>query len=561
MLQVKNLSLSFKTNTGVFDALKKVSLTVNQQQCVAIVGESGSGKTLTSMAIMGLLPQKAIHAITGEIIFQSPSKGEIDLLKLPAKQWQQIRGKEIAMIFQEPMTALNPVYTCGKQLFENISIHQNFTKKEVKEKAIALLYEVKLRDVERILASYPHELSGGQRQRVMIAMALAQNPCLLIADEPTTALDVTVQAAIINLLKELQATRKLGILFISHNLGLVQSIAQNVAVMYKGQVMESATNTAIFSSPQNIYTQALLQCNPALHPNAQILPTLKDFFDETDKGLIAKKYKPYAENTLKKEKATKAIVSIKNLCVEYSNDSSFSLFKKKEGKKVLNNISLAIYKGETLAVVGESGSGKTTLGMSILQTTQITGGTIDYDGKTFDLTKHIGRKAFRKYFQLVFQDPYSSLNPRITVGSQIEEAIKNFDTKIDAKKRTLELLTMVGMTNDVYTKYPHEFSGGQRQRICIARALAPSPQFLVLDEAVSALDVSVQSQILNLLKKLQEELGLTYFFITHDLGVARFIADRILVIQNGQVVELQEAEALFKKPQSEYTQQLLSAAD
>lgn len=560
MLQIKNLNLSFKTDNGVFNALKGVSLSITQQQCTAVVGESGSGKTLTSMAIMGLLPKKAIHSISGEIIFQSPTKGEVDLLKLNSREWQDIRGKEIAMIFQEPMTALNPVYTCGKQLFENISLNHKFNKKEIKEKAIALLDEVKLRDVERILSSYPHELSGGQRQRVMIAMALAQNPSLLIADEPTTALDVTVQAAIIDLLKELQTTRKIGILFISHDLGLVQSIAQSVTVMYKGQVMESAANATIFSSPQNIYTKALLQCSPASHPNAQILPTLKDFFDETADGLIAKEYKPYAENTFKKEKPSKATISINNLCVEYSNDSSFSLFKNKEGKKVLNNISLDIFEGETLAVVGESGSGKTTLGMSILQTTTITGGTIDYDGKTFDLKKHSGRKTFRKYFQLVFQDPYSSLNPRITVGSQIEEAVKNFDTKINAKTRTLALLEMVGMDETAYSKYPHEFSGGQRQRICIARALAPNPQFLVLDEAVSALDVSVQSQVLNLLKKLQEELGLTYFFITHDLNVARFIANRILVIQNGEVVELQETEALFTKPQSAYTQQLLSAA-
>ncbi len=560
MLQIKNLNLSFKTDSGIFNALKDVSLSVQQQQCTAIVGESGSGKTLTSMAIMGLLPKKAIHSISGEIFFNSPTKGTIDILKLSPKELQEIRGKEIAMIFQEPMIALNPVYTCGKQLFENIGLNEKLSKKAIKEKALALLEEVKLRDVERILNSYPHELSGGQRQRVMIAMALAQNPSLLIADEPTTALDVTVQAAIIDLLKELQVTRNLGIIFISHDLGLVQSIAQNVTVMYKGKVMESANNEFIFSSPQNIYTKALLQCSPASHPNAQKLPTLKDFFDETEEGLVEKKYTPYAENTLKKEQPSKAVISITDLCVEYSSDSGFNIFKKKAGKKVLNNVSLDIYKGETLAVVGESGSGKTTLGMSILQTTTITKGSISYAGKTFDLKKHNGRKKFRKYFQLVFQDPYSSLNPRITIGSQIEEAFKNFDTTINAKERTNELLEMVGLEKEVYNKYPHEFSGGQRQRICIARALAPNPEFLVLDEAVSALDVSVQSQVLNLLKKLQEDLDLTYFFITHDLNVARFIANRVLVIQNGQVVELQETEELFNKPQSAYTQQLLAAS-
>lgn len=560
MLQINNLNLQLNTDNGVFNALSQISLAVQPTQCTAVVGESGSGKTLTSLAVMGLLPQKAIHGITGEILFQSPTKGSIDLLKLPPQQWQEIRGKEIAMIFQEPMTALNPVYTCGKQLFENIGLHQKFTQKQIKEKAIALLEEVKLRDVERILNSYPHQLSGGQRQRVMIAMALAQNPCLLIADEPTTALDVTVQAAIIDLLKELQTTRQLGILFISHDLGLVRSIAQQVVVMYKGKVMESNVAESVFASPQNIYTQALLQCSPAAHPNAQVLPTLKDFFDETPQGLVAKAYQPYAENVLKKTPHTDAVISITDLCVEYGNDGGFSFFKKKEGKKVLNKVSLDIFKGETLAVVGESGSGKTTLGMSILQTTQITGGTINYAGQQFDLKNYRGRKEFRKYFQLVFQDPYSSLNPRITIGSQIEEAVRNFDAKANAKTRTLELLQMVGLDENAYPKYPHEFSGGQRQRIVIARALAPNPQFLVLDEAVSALDVSVQAQVLNLLKKLQEELGLTYFFITHDLNVARFIADRILVIQNGQVVELQTTEQLFSNPQSAYTQQLLSAA-
>lgn len=560
MLQINNLNLSLTTDNGVFTALNNISLSVNSQQCTAVVGESGSGKTLTSLAVMGLLPQKAIRNITGEILFNSPTKGKIDLLQLKPHEWQDIRGQEIAMIFQEPMTALNPVYTCAKQLYENIGLNQKFSKSEIKEKAIALLEEVKLHDVERILSSYPHQLSGGQRQRVMIAMALAQNPSLLIADEPTTALDVTVQAAIMDLLRELQHSRQLGILFISHDLGLVRSIAQQVVVMYKGQVMESNAAESVFTSPQNIYTRALLQCSPASHPNAQVLPTLKDFFDETPTGLVAKPYTPFAENRLKKTPSQDAVISINNLFVEYGNDGGFSWFKKKKGKKVLNDVSLEIYKGETLAVVGESGSGKTTLGMSILQTTQITGGTIDYAGKTFDLKKYTGRKEFRKYFQLVFQDPYSSLNPRITIGSQIDEAVKNFDNTTNAKNRTFELLKMVGLDETAYPKYPHEFSGGQRQRICIARALAPNPQFLVLDEAVSALDVSVQAQVLNLLKKLQEELGLTYFFITHDLNVARFIADRILVIQNGRVVELQDTESLFEKPLSAYTQQLLSAA-
>jgi peptide/nickel transport system ATP-binding protein len=558
LLQINNLSLSLITDNGTFDALKEISIWVDEKQCAAVVGESGSGKTLTSLAVMGLLPKQAVKSITGEIIFNSPTQGKINLLTLTEKEWRNIRGGEIAMIFQEPMTALNPVYTCGKQLRENITVHQKISTKQAKQKAFDLLDEVKLREPERILSSYPHQLSGGQRQRVMIAMALAQNPALLIADEPTTALDVTVQASIIELLKELQQKRGLGILFISHDLGLVKNIAQTATVMYKGRVMENNTVANIFTSPQNIYTKALLQCSVASNPNVYVLPTLKDFFDETPDGLVEKPYQPFAENTLKKERSTQKAITINNLFVEYGNDGGFSL-RKKAGKKVLNDVSVDIYTGETLAVVGESGSGKTTLGMTILQTTSITGGSIDYNGKTYQLNKLKGRREFRKHFQLVFQDPYSSLNPRISIGEQIEEAVKNFDTKINTRQRTNELLAMVGLDATAYNKYPHEFSGGQRQRICIARALAPNPKFLVLDEAVSALDVSVQAQVLNLLKKLQTELGLTYFFITHDLNVARFIADRILVIQNGQVVELQEKEELFNSPQSDYTKQLLKA--
>lgn len=558
LLQINNLSLSLTTDNGIFDALKGISLAVDAQQCTAVVGESGSGKTLTSLAVMGLLPKQAVHSISGELLFSSPTKGTIDLLKLQPHEWRELRGKEIAMIFQEPMTALNPVYTCGKQLFENIAVGNKLSKKAIKQIAFDLLAEVKLHEPERILSSYPHQLSGGQRQRVMIAMALAQNPALLIADEPTTALDVTVQASIIQLLKELQQKRGLGILFISHDLGLVKSIAHQVTVMYKGKVMENNSVQEIFASPQNIYTQALLKCSPAANPNASVLPVLKDFFDDTLQGLVKKEFIPPAPVT-KKVLPKEPAIRISNLCVEYGNDGGFSFFKKKTGKKVLDNVSLEIYKGETLAVVGESGSGKTTLGMSILQTTRITAGTIEYEGLSVSLKSYKARKAFRKHFQLVFQDPYSSLNPRISIGKQIEEAVRNFNPDKNSRTRTIELLQMVGLDETAYNKYPHEFSGGQRQRICIARALAPQPQFLVLDEAVSALDVSVQAQVLNLLKKLQAELGLTYFFITHDLNVARFSADRIIVIQHGKVVELQNTAELFNSPQSDYTKQLLGA--
>lgn len=561
LLQVKNLSLTLATDAGPADVLKNVSLGVETNRCTAVVGESGSGKTLTSLAVMGLLPTPVVKSISGEILFNSPTKGKIDLLKLKPGDWREIRGKEIAMIFQEPMTALNPVYTCKKQLYENIAAGKKHSAKEIKRIALSLLEEVKLREPERILNSYPHEISGGQRQRVMIAMALAQNPALLIADEPTTALDVTVQAAIIDLLKELQQKRGLGILFISHDLSLVKKIADTVAVMYKGNVVENNAAGLLFNSPKHIYTRALLQCSPAANPHAEILPVLRDFFEETSAGLTEKPVKIHtpSDNGKKTIQPAEPLITIKNLEVEYKNDSGFSFFKKKGGKKTLKNVSLDIYKGETLAVVGESGSGKTTLGMSILQTTRITGGTIAFNHQRFDLSELSGRKAFRQKFQLVFQDPYSSLNPRISIGSQVEEAVKNFNPKGNSRQRTNELLEMVGLTADAYNKYPHEFSGGQRQRICIARALAPNPEFLVLDEAVSALDVSVQAQVLNLLKKLQRELGLTYFFITHDLNVARFIADRILVIQHGEIVELQDKKQLFATPQSAYTKQLLEA--
>ncbi|HYG16325.1 MAG TPA: ABC transporter ATP-binding protein [Bacteroidia bacterium] len=560
LLQVKNLSLTLATDSGPADVLKNVSLGVESDKCTAVVGESGSGKTLTSLAVMGLLPMPVVKSLSGEIIFNSPAKGQIDLLQLKPGEWREIRGKEIAMIFQEPMTALNPVYTCKKQLYENIGAGKKLSKKQIKKTAFDLLEEVKLREPGRILNSYPHEISGGQRQRVMIAMALAQNPALLIADEPTTALDVTVQAAIIDLLKELQQKRRLGILFISHDLSLVKKIADTVAVMYKGNVVENNASGLLFNNPQHIYTRALLQCSPAANPHAEVLPVLRDFFEETPDGLMEKQ--TAIKNAAAVEKSTNSpepLITIKNLEVEYKNESGFSIFKKKGGKKTLKDISLDIYKGETLAVVGESGSGKTTLGMSILQTTHITGGTIVFNNQRFDLSKLSGRKAFRQKFQLVFQDPYSSLNPRISIGSQVEEAVKNFHPKVNSRQRTNELLEMVGLTTEAYNKYPHEFSGGQRQRICIARALAPNPEFLVLDEAVSALDVSVQAQVLNLLKKLQRELGLTYFFITHDLNVARFIANRILVIQHGEIVELQDKDQLFASPKSGYTQQLLEA--
>lgn len=563
LLHTKNLSLTLITENGPFAALKDINISIQQNECTAVVGESGSGKTLTALAVMGLLPKQAVQSISGQIIFNSKTRGQVDLLSLKEKQWQEIRGREIAMIFQEPMTALNPVYTCGKQLLENIKAHRSISSGQAKEEAAQLLAEVKLLETERIMASYPHEISGGQRQRVMIAMALAQNPSLLIADEPTTALDVTVQAAIIDLLKELQQKRGLGILFISHDLGLVRKIAQQVAVMYKGNVMESAPAEQIFSQPQNIYTKALLQCSPKSHPEAEILPTLKDFFEETPGGLKEKTYTPAAVSAEKKIPSAEPVISIQNLSVTYYNNTKGLLWAKKSGKHALHNITLDIYKGETLAVVGESGSGKSTLGHTLLQTTSITGGTVLYEGQPINLSTKSARKAFRQKLQLVFQDPYSSLNPRLTVGSQIAEAVQNFESLNDkrAYAKTLELLHMVGLDEKAYSKYPHEFSGGQRQRICIARALAPNPQFMVLDEAVSALDVSVQAQVLNLLKKLQKEFNLTYFFITHDLNVARFIADRILVIQNGRVMELQEKDELFQNPQSPYTRQLLGAME
>lgn len=555
LLEVNNLTVSFKTEDGSYKpAVKEVSFTINKGETVAIVGESGSGKSVSSMSILGLIPIPPGKIESGTALFQSDTYGETDLLKLSVKELQKVRGAEISMIFQEPMTALNPVIKCGKQLLENILVHSSITKKQAEVKAKDLLEEVDLTDTKRVMNSYPHELSGGQRQRVMIAMALAADPELLIADEPTTALDVTVQANIIQLLKELKEKRGMSILFISHDLGLVQQIAERTIVMYKGSIVEQGNTAELFKNAKHAYTRALVECRPSAELKGKLLPTISDLMEDRDGEIISKKYTPVnlAEHPISEEH----ILDGEHLKKTFTENKS--LLGGKAGYfTAVDDISFYIREGETLGLVGESGCGKSTLGRMLIRLTHPTDGKILYRGE--QLT---GGKEIAKEIQLIFQDPYSSLNPKISVGDAIMEPmlVHHIGTNYaDRKTRVIELLNKVGLLEEHFNRYPHEFSGGQRQRICIARALAVEPRFIICDESVSALDVSVQSQVLNLLKKLQVEMNLTYLFITHDLSVVHYIADRIMVMNKGKIEEIGEADEVFNHPQTAYTQKLIKA--
>ena len=555
LLEIHNLTVSFKTDDGSYKpAVKNVSFTINKGETLAIVGESGSGKSVSSMSVIGLTPIPPGKIESGTALFTSDTYGETDLLKLTAKQLEKVRGAEIAMIFQEPMTALNPVLKCGKQLLENILTHKKITAKQAEELAIELLNEVKLLDTKRILNSYPHELSGGQRQRVMIAMALAADPELLIADEPTTALDVTVQANIIDLLKDLKTKRGMSILFISHDLGLVQQIADKTVVMYKGSIVEQGNTVALFNNPQHPYTKALVTCRPSAEFKGKLLPTINDLMGEEEGKLISKNFTP--ANFAKHAISDADILETHHLKKTYTENKGI-LGGKTGYFTAVDDISFYIKEGETLGLVGESGCGKSTLGKMLIQLTHPTEGKILYRGENLK-----GGKSIAKEIQLIFQDPYSSLNPKISIGEAIMEPMivhKIGNGNTDRKNKAIELLEKVGLLAEHFNRYPHEFSGGQRQRICIARALAVEPRFIICDEAVSALDVSVQSQVLNLLKKLQVEMNLTYLFITHDLSVVHYIADRIMVMNKGKIEEIGDADEVFNHPKTAYTQKLIKA--
>lgn len=556
LIELKNLSISFSSDGEKIQAVKNISLQIPRGKTVGLVGESGSGKSVTSLCTMGLLAKPPAQIDGGEILFEG-----VDLLKLSEKQMRKIRGNKISMIFQEPMTSLNPVFTVGYQIVEAIQLHQKLGKKAAWEKATDLLDKVGIPNPQVRVKSYPHELSGGQRQRVMIAMAIACEPELLIADEPTTALDVTIQKQILELLASLQEQYSMSMLFITHDLGVIADIADQVAVMYKGNIVERGETRSLFKTPHHPYTKGLLACRPSMEKNYARLATINDFMN--DKG----EQKPFMESQLgiKKEtiidRTAQPLLEIKNIKKYYPIKSGF-FAQTKDWVRAVDDVSFKVHKGQTLGLVGESGCGKTTLGRTILRLVEPSAGDILFAGNDITKLNHDQMRAMRRKMQIIFQDPYASLNPRMTIGSAIMEPM-HIHSLGSGKKERLDrasyLMQKVGLDTRYLNRYPHEFSGGQRQRICIARALAVEPEFIVCDESVSALDVSIQAQILNLLMDLQDELKLTYIFISHDLAVVKFISHDLAVMNQGKIVEMAKASEIYTNPQNAYTIKLLES--
>ncbi len=557
LLSIKNISIQFNQDGKSSTAVNNNSFDVAAGELVAVVGESGSGKSVTALSILQLLPGQA--NVSGEIIFYQDNP--VDLLKLSKKEISSIRGNEIAMIFQEPMTSLNPVFTCGFQVMEAIQLHQKVSKATARQKTITLFEQVKLPDPENLISRYPHELSGGQKQRVMIAMAMSCNPALLIADEPTTALDVTVQKTILELIRSLQVENNMGVIFITHDLGVVADIADKIVVMRKGEIVEQGLTKDILHNPQQPYTKALLACRPAGKTKGVRLPVVSDFINE--EGEITEKLsapeEPKTQNS--KTKIQNTVLEIKNLFVHFPVEKN--LFgKATQYFKAVDDVSFTVQQGDIVGLVGESGCGKTTLGRSILQLVKPTSGKILLEGKDLTQTNAEVLRKMRKDLQIVFQDPYGSLNPRITIGEAILEPLKVHSVLNSSKQRkekVMELLEKVSLDTSHFNRYPHQFSGGQRQRICIARALALNPSFLIFDESVSALDVSVQAQVLNLLNDLKAEFGFTAIFISHDLSVVHYICNRILVMYKGKIVEEGTADQVYHHPSNDYTKKLLNS--
>ncbi len=558
VLEIQNLSLSFLKDKKSTQVLNDISFNVNKGEIVALVGESGSGKSVTSLSVLRLLDEPPAVYNSGKILFTN-NESATDILSLNKDDLQNLRGNKIAMIFQEPMTSLNPVLTCGAQVTEAILSHKKISTEAAKQKTIELFHEVQLPNPEKIYDRYPHQISGGQKQRVMIAMAISCEPQLLICDEPTTALDVTVQRNILLLIKKLQQQNNMGVLFITHDLGVVGEIADRVVVMYKGKIVEQNNTENIFKNPQHAYTKALLACRPVLYDKGEKLPVVSDFLNSQNND-ESQKSKVKSQNTII-EINQSTILKIKNLNVWYPAAKTF-FGKTTSYTKAVNNISFDVYKGETLGLVGESGCGKTSLGRSVLRLIEPTSGEVIFNGKNILSASQNEMKEVRKKMQIVFQDPYSSLNPRIKIGDAIAEPLivhNILKDKKQAKEKVIELLEKVSLPADYYNRYPHEFSGGQRQRIVIARALAMEPEFVVCDESVSALDVSVQAQVLNLLNELKAEFGFTAIFISHDLGVVKYISDRIMVMNKGEIVETGNATEVYYNPKETYTQQLIQA--
>lgn len=556
ILEVENFHLEFRSHGIWNEVVKGVNFSLKKGETLGLVGESGSGKSVSALATMGLLDKNNSRITQGRILFDS----SVDLLQLSEKEMRRYRGGKISMIFQEPMTSLNPVVKCGKQVVEMILQHEECSKKDAEKRVLDLFDEVLLPDPPRVFNAYPHELSGGQKQRVMIAMAIACKPDLLIADEPTTALDVSVQKAVLELMKDIQRKYGMGIIFISHDLGIVHSISDKIAVIYKGSIVETGDKDSVFLNPQHPYTKGLLACRPSMTERLKRLPTVDDYMNgrkkDTDKVSQQERQNKHLEIY-----SQEPILRVKDLEIEYVLGKN--LFgRSKKTLKAVDKVSFDLYRGETLGLVGESGCGKTTLGRAIMQLVNKSSGNIVFEDRILNCVSHSQLKELRKDIQIIFQDPYSSLNPKITVGEAIGEPLKTYSIEPDSKKRramVVEMMEKVGLEASHYERYPHEFSGGQRQRVGIARALILRPKIVICDESVSALDVSVQAQVLNLLADLKNEFGLTYIFISHDLAVVKYVSDRMIVMRKGKAVQIDEADKVYSSPSDEYVKTLIES--
>ena len=544
LLEVKKLRICLAKKPK--SLVNNISFKIKKNEIVGLIGESGSGKSLTSLSILNLLNKKQFE-ISGNILFENN-----DLLKLSQNEMLKIRGAKIAMIFQEPMSALNPTMKIGEQLFEMYVSHQNMPFQKITNRIKTLIQKVKLDGVDKLLEKYPHQISGGQKQRVMIVMALACSPKLLIADEPTTALDITVQKEIVEILKSLQKTENLSILFISHDLKLVSKITDRILIIKNGVIVERGNNKSIFKAPESDYTKALLSVMINSKVRLKKLPTIKSY-----KSKLVKEKKSEREKRLKKIYSKKPILQI-NYLTKFYNTSN-NLFVKNKGFKALDDIKISLYEGETLGLIGESGSGKTTLSNAILKINSYDDGNIIFKGE--DISKLKGQKLldFRKECQIIFQDPYASLNPIKNIKQTLTEPIK-YHKIVSSTEKVIELLIDVGLDESFLNRYPHELSGGQRQRVCIARAISVGPKIVICDECVSALDVSVQATILNLLNSLKKKYSFTYIFISHDLSVVKYMSDKIVVLYNGKVVEYNDADKIFSSPENNYTKKLINAS-